>query len=81
MIKMFITLQELRRRIYCKAKADKAWRFWGIYVHVCKLETLKTPYNLVSGKWTGSMKWGLGDENENWDEDERYACCLLPYVK
>ena len=47
MIKMFITLQELRKRIYCKAKADKVWRFWGIYVHVCKLETIITAYNLA----------------------------------
>jgi hypothetical protein len=34
-------LQDLRRRIYVKAKAEKAWRFWGLYVHVCKLETLR----------------------------------------
>lgn len=47
MTKTFITLQELRRRIYCKAKTDKTWRFWGLYVHVCKLETLRTAYNLA----------------------------------
>ena len=29
-----INLQDLRRKIYIKAKADKAWRFWGLYVHV-----------------------------------------------
>jgi len=40
MIKPSIELQELRRRIYRKAKAEKTWRFWGLYVHVCKLETL-----------------------------------------
>jgi RNA-directed DNA polymerase len=40
MIKAPIGLQELRRRIYRKAKAEVAWRFWGLYVHVCKLETL-----------------------------------------
>ena len=39
-----ITLQELRRRIYRKAKADKSWRFWGLYVHVCKIETLRAAY-------------------------------------
>lgn len=44
MIKTPITLQDLRRKIYIKAKADKSWRFWGIYVHVCKLETLRTAY-------------------------------------
>jgi hypothetical protein len=28
MIKPSINLQELRRRIYRKAKAEKTWRFW-----------------------------------------------------
>ncbi len=44
MIKSSVNLQELRRRIYRKAKADKQWRFWGLYVHVCKLETLRAAY-------------------------------------
>src|SRR6266508_177408 len=44
MIKPSVDLQELRRRIYRKAKAEKAWRFWGLYVHVCKTETLKASY-------------------------------------
>jgi len=44
MIKASVNLQELRRRIYRKAKAEKAWRFWGLYVHVCKMETLKASY-------------------------------------
>ena len=42
-----ITLQDLRRGIYVKAKADTTWRFWGLYVHVCKLETLRTAYALA----------------------------------
>ena len=25
-------LQDLRRRIYVKAKAETTWRFWGLYV-------------------------------------------------
>jgi RNA-directed DNA polymerase len=44
MRKPSINLQELRRRIYRKAKADKQWRFWGLYVHVCKMETLRAAY-------------------------------------
>ena len=40
-------LQELRRKIYIKAKAEKSWRFWGIYVHICKMETLREAYRLT----------------------------------
>jgi RNA-directed DNA polymerase len=40
-------LQDLRRRIYVKAKAEKAWRFWGLYVHVHKLETLRAAYAMA----------------------------------
>ena len=32
---------------YIKAKADKSWRFWGLYVHICKMETLQEAYNLA----------------------------------
>jgi RNA-directed DNA polymerase len=39
-----IRLQDLRRRLYVKAKAEKDWRFWGLYVHVAKLETLRAAY-------------------------------------
>jgi len=44
MIKAPINLQDLRRRIYAKAKAEPIWRFWGLYVHVCKMETLQEAY-------------------------------------
>jgi RNA-directed DNA polymerase len=44
MIKPFVDLQELRRRIYRKAKAEKTWRFWGLYVHVTRAETLRMAY-------------------------------------
>jgi len=47
MIKTPIELQDLRRKIYTKAKADTAWRFWGLYVHVCKMETLHEAYALA----------------------------------
>ena len=30
MIKASIDLQDLRRRIYVKAKAEPSWRFWGL---------------------------------------------------
>ncbi len=44
MITTPISLQDLRRRIYVTAKADKTKRFWGLYVHVVKRETLRTAY-------------------------------------
>ena len=42
-----ISLQDLRQRISVKAKAEKDWRFWGLYVHVSKLETLRAAYALA----------------------------------
>ena len=42
-----IDLQDLRRRLYVKAKAKPSWRFWGLYVHVCKIETLRAAYELA----------------------------------
>ncbi len=47
MTKTPIKVQDLRRRIYLKAKADKAWRFWGLYVHVCKRATLHEAYKVA----------------------------------
>jgi RNA-directed DNA polymerase len=40
-------LQDLRRRIYVKAKTEPTWRFWGLYVHVCKRETLHEAYQVA----------------------------------
>ena len=47
MIKAPNELQDLRRRLYVKAKAEPSWRFWGLYVHVCKRETLAQAYRLA----------------------------------
>jgi RNA-directed DNA polymerase len=47
MTKASIDLQDLRRRIYVKAKAEPSWRFWGLYVHVCKTETLRAAYEMA----------------------------------
>jgi RNA-directed DNA polymerase len=40
-------LQDLRRSLYVKAKTEPAWRFWGLYVHVCKMETLQEAYRMA----------------------------------
>ena len=47
MTKTSIGLQDLRRRLYVKAKAEPHWRFWGLYVHVCKMETLHEAYEMA----------------------------------
>ena len=40
-------LQDLRKKIYIKAKAEKTWKFWGLYVHICKTETLRAAYEMA----------------------------------
>src|SRR5215468_11441937 len=47
MMKAPINLQDLRRRIYVKAKTEPTWRFWGLYVHICKMETLQEAYRMA----------------------------------
>jgi RNA-directed DNA polymerase len=47
MTKTPISLQDLRRSLYVKAKAEPTWRFWGLYVHVCKMETLQEAYQMA----------------------------------
>ena len=47
MTKTPISLQDLRRNLYVKAKAEPSWRFWGLYVHVCKMETLNEAYRMA----------------------------------
>jgi hypothetical protein len=57
MTKSPISLQDLRRRIYVKAKAESTWRFWGLYVHICKMETLQAAYQMAKSNLAhlGSM--------------------------
>jgi RNA-directed DNA polymerase len=50
MIKTSIGVQELRKRIGEKAKAEPAHRFWGLYTHVWKLDTLEEAYRLAKQK-------------------------------
>src|SRR5260370_18854971 len=47
MTKALSSLQELRRRIYRKAKSDKTHRFWGLFVHITKIETLEEAYRIA----------------------------------
>src|SRR3954468_430416 len=47
MTKAPISLQDRRRRIYRKAKSDKTHRFWGLFVHITKIETLEEAYRIA----------------------------------
>jgi RNA-directed DNA polymerase len=47
MRKASIGLQELRRKIYSKAKIEKHWKFWGLYCHISKKEVLKEAYRIA----------------------------------
>ncbi|MFN8938651.1 MAG: group II intron reverse transcriptase/maturase [Acidobacteriota bacterium] len=43
------SLRELRRRIYRKAKSETTHRFWGLFVHITKTETLEEAYRIAKG--------------------------------
>ena len=47
MIKTPSSLQDLRKNLYIKAKTEPTWRFWGLYAHVCKRETLQEAYEMA----------------------------------
>ncbi len=47
MIKKPTKLQDVQRKIYIKAKTDKPHKFWGLYIHITKMETLKQSYTLA----------------------------------
>jgi RNA-directed DNA polymerase len=49
MINTSIGVQELRKRIGGKAKAEPQHRFWGLYTHVWKLDVLREAYRLAKG--------------------------------
>jgi hypothetical protein len=44
MTKPTISLQELRAKIGHRAKSAPAHRFWGLHVHLVKLDTLEVAY-------------------------------------
>src|SRR5499427_3057400 len=47
MITTPVSLQDLRRSLYVKTKDEPAWRLWGLYVQVCKMETLREAYQMA----------------------------------
>lgn len=77
MIKAPIDLQDLRRRLYVKAKTEPSWRFWGIYVHVCKMETLREAYALAK-----SNNGAPGIDGVTFEEIEAHGTeCFLEQIR
>jgi RNA-directed DNA polymerase len=68
MTKTSIGIQELRKRLADKAKAEKQHRFWGLYTHVWKLDLLEESYRLAKNNG-GSP----GIDNVNFDQIEDYG--------
>src|SRR5215472_11728208 len=60
MIKALVNLQDLRRRIYRKAKSDQEHRFWGLFAHIAKMETLEQAY--CNAKRNGGAS-GIDDQS------------------
>ncbi len=69
MTKAPISLQDLRRRIYRKAKSAKSHRFWGLFVHVAKMETLEEAYR--AAKRNGGAP---GVDGQTFADIERAGC-------
>jgi group II intron reverse transcriptase/maturase len=72
MIKSPIGLQELRRRIYRKAKSDKTHRFWGLFVHITKAETLEEAYRIA--KRNGGA---AGIDGQSFADIESYGLAIF----
>jgi RNA-directed DNA polymerase len=61
-------LQKLRRKIYLTAKSEKRKRFWGLFCHVTKMETLDKAYKLAKQN-NGSA----GIDGVTFEEIERHG--------
>jgi len=72
MTKTLVSLQELRRKLYLKSKAEKSWRFWGIYFHVYKFETLYEAYQLAKAN-----KGVPGIDGVTFDDVEQVALSMF----
>jgi RNA-directed DNA polymerase len=67
-----ISLQELRRRIDRKAQSDQAHRFWGMYTHIAKIETLAEAYRISQANGGAPGSDGLTCEAIEADRRQRF---------
>src|ERR1700732_1820125 len=65
MTKTPVNLQDLRRRIYRKAKSEPSHRFWGLFMHIAKMETLEEAYR--NAKRNGGA---AGIDSQNFEDIE-----------
>lgn len=72
MTKTPINLQELRKRIYQKAKSEPTHRFWGLFTHITKLTTLQEAYQ--HAKKNGGA---AGIDGQSFADVEREGVTLL----
>ena len=72
MTKPLVHLQDLRRRIYRKAKSDQTHRFWGLFVHIAKMETLEEAY--CNAKRNGGAGGIDGQSFEDIETQGRSTC-------
>ena len=78
MTKTPINLQDLRRRIYRKAKSEPTHRFWGLFAHIAKMETLEEAYG--NAKRNGGAP-GIDGQNFKDIEAHGRTAFLGPYGK
>src|ERR1035438_9914086 len=76
MTKAPISLQDLRRSLYVKAKAEPSWRLWGLYVHVCKMETLREAYQMARSN-DGAPGIDRSEEHTSELQSLRHLVCRL----
>ena len=69
MTKPTINLQELRAKIGHRAKSAPAHRFWGLHVHLVKLDTLEAAY--LEAKRNGGAP---GSDGETFEAIEERGC-------
>jgi RNA-directed DNA polymerase len=69
MKKPTISLQELRAKIGHRAKSAPAHRFWGLHVHLVKLDTLEAAY--LEAKRNGGAP---GSDGETFEAIEERGC-------
>ncbi|MCF8010571.1 MAG: hypothetical protein K9L56_04715 [Clostridiales bacterium] len=69
-----INLQELRRRIYQKAKSEPTHRFWGIFTHITKMTTLHEAYQRAKKNGGAS-----GIDGQSFADVEKEG--VIPFLK